>query len=529
MDAKVWFCNTFITPFLQLSVLSFSTWVVIFMSIFLAKLAHFLLTSFAMMRQSYSSVKNFDGPPSHWLKGHTDRATFDGNGLKFHVECATKYRTAYPLWFGPLRAALILCHPDTLKVVFSNHVPKEEFVYSLIVPFTGHSLTIVSGKRWQQMRKLLTPAFHADILKPYTKLFQESTRTLLDKWSRNPEKMECFEDLGLMALDSTLKCAFSFNSNCQTNLNHDAFTHSLAAVSKILIKRLITPILHPDWIFKWTHHGRDFYRNCAAAHQAAEEIIRRRRKTLQDKGNQMNSQGDQLNGRTRKLLDMVDILLAIRDEDGNGLTDEEIRAEVVTFFSAGQDTVAAGISWTLYNLALYPEHQLKCLEEVNEVYGKKQELEWEDLAHLQYVTLVIKESMRLYPPFPMFSRSLDKSYEIDGKLTPKGTWIMINAYALHHNPHVWKDPETFDPLRFMVENKEDRSPYAYIPFSAGPRNCIGMNFAMAEMRVAVAMILRRFKLSVTKENQVTSEDLFPEIFLRTKNGIHLTLSPRFQK
>lgn len=107
-----------------------------------------------------------------------------------------------------------------------------------------------------------------------------------------------------------------------------------------------------------------------------------------------------------------------------------------------------------------------------------------------------------------------------------GTWIMINAYALHHNPHVWEDPETFDPLRFTVENKTDRSPYAYVPFSAGPRNCIGMNFAMAEMKIAVAMILRRFKLSVNKENQVTSEDLFPEIMLRTRKGIRLNLTPR---
>lgn len=232
------------------------------------------------------------------------------------------------------------------------------------------------------------------------------------------------------------------------------------------------------------------------------------------------------NAKKKKHLDMVDIVLAAKDEDGNGLSDEEIRAEVVTFFAAGQDTVAAGISWTLYNLALYPEHQRKCQDEVDGVFGGKEELEWDDLFQLKYVTLVIKESMRLYPPFPMFSRSLDKSYEIAGKLVPQGTWIMINAYALHHNPHVWKDPEAFDPMRFTVESKEERSPYAYIPFSAGPRNCIGMNFAMAEMKVAVAMILKRFNLSINKENLVTSNDLFPEIMLRTKTGIRLNLTPR---
>ncbi|KAJ7356118.1 hypothetical protein OS493_026497 [Desmophyllum pertusum] len=277
--------------------------------------------------------------------------------------------------------------------------------------------------------------------------------------------------------------------------------------------------LHPGLDIQVTNDGRKFYRNCAVTHRKAEEIIRNRRKALQDNGKEDNL-------RRKKHLDMVDIVLAAKDEDGNGLTDEEIRAEVVTFLAAGQDTVAAGISWTLYNLTLYPEHQKKCQEEVDEVFGDKEELEWDDLLQLKYVTLVIKESMRLYPPFPMFSRSLDKSYEIAGKLVPQGTWIMINAYALHHNPHVWKDPETFDPLRFTVESKEERSPYAYIPFSAGPRNCIGMNFAMAEMKVAVAMILRRFKLSINKENLVTSNDLFPEIMLRTKTGIRLNLMPR---
>ncbi|XP_029198102.2 cytochrome P450 4B1-like [Acropora muricata] len=515
-----WFW-TLLASFLQfIQRLSLSFWLSIFVSIFLGYLANFVFSSIVLMCHSRQSIKNFDGPPSRWLHGHTDRATFDGNGLKFHIECATKYKTAYPLWFGPLRAALVLCHPDSLRVILSNHVPKEEFVYSLIVPFTGKSLTVVNGKRWQQMRKLLTPAFHADILRPYVKLFQESTNTLLEKWSKNPEKMECFKDLGLMALDSTLKCAFSFHSNCQSNVKQDEFTRSITAVSKALIKRLITPILHPDWIFRWTTEGRSFYYNCESAHETAETIIKTRRKTLQEKGNQNNST-------RRKHLDMVDILLQIRDEDGNALTDKEIRAEVVTFFSAGQDTVAAGISWTLYNLALYSQHQEKCKEEIDEVFADKKEIEWDDLVKLKYVTLVIKESLRLYPPFPMFSRGLDKSYEIDGKVVPQGTWIMINAYALHHNPHVWKDPEVFDPLRFTTENREGRSPFAYIPFSAGPRNCIGMNFAMAEMKMAVAMILRRFELSISMGNQVHSEDLFPEIMLRTRNGIRLNLVPRY--
>ncbi|KAJ7330607.1 hypothetical protein OS493_022222 [Desmophyllum pertusum] len=193
---------------------------------------------------------------------------------------------------------------------------------------------------------------------------------------------------------------------------------------------------------------------------------------------------------------------------------------------AGHDTTASVISWALYNLARYPEHQEKCRQEVDEVFGYKEEMDWKQLGKLKYLLMCIKESTRIFAPVPIISRTLDKTYEIDGHLVPEGTWVMTNVYALHHNPHVWKDPETFDPLRFTHENTNDRSPFAFIPFSAGPRNCIGQTFAMTEVKLSLAMILRKFKLFVGPDDIVPVDDLIPELILRAKNGIRVNISPR---
>jgi len=406
-------------------------------------------------------------------------------------------------------------------VIQSSNAPKERFVYNLVRPFIGDGLVTSEGDKWFRMRRLLTPAFHFEILKPYVRVFQESANVLLEKWSsQESAEVELFHHVSLMTLDSVLKCSLSYKSNCQTTQEkQDPYIVVVYEASGQILDRLMNPLIHADEVYKLTPDGMKFFKNCNFVHAKADGIVKARRKALQD-----NAEKEKL--RKKKHLDFLDILLEAKDENGNGLNDEEIVGEVVTFMFAGHDTTASVISWTLYNLARYPEHQEKCRQEIDEVYGDKDELDWKQLGKLTYLQMCIKETTRIFAPVPMISRSLDKTYEIDGHLVPEGSWVMTNVYALHHNPHVWKDPENFDPLRFTAESLKDMSPYAFIPFSAGPRNCIGQSFALAEVKVSLAMILRKFKLSFDPDNIVPVEDLIPELILRAKRGIRVNISPR---
>ncbi|CAH3015400.1 unnamed protein product [Porites evermanni] len=499
---------------------SYSVWIAVILSVVVVFFANFVIGCFEQRRRSARSIANVPVPPGHWLKGHLDYAGFDGAGLKFHLKCATEFKTCYGLWYGPLRAAVVVCHPDTVQVIQSSNAPKEKFVYDIVKPFLGDGLITSNGNRWFRMRRLLTPAFHFEILKPYVRVFQESTDTLLRKWSSQGKgEVELFHDMRLMTLDSILKCSHSYTSNCQTQEVQDPYISVVFEASNQILNRLMNPLHHADEIYKLTPAGRKFFKNGDIAKSKAHQVVKARRKALQDDAEKENL-------RKKKHLDFLDILLEAKDEDGNGLNDEEIVGEVMTFLFAGHDTTASVICWTLYNFAKYPEHQEKCRQELDEVLGDNLDLDWQQLGKLKYLLMCIKESSRIFAPVPMTGRTLDKAYEIDGHLIPEGTWVMTNTYALHHNPHVWKDPETFDPLRFTSENSKNMSPYSFIPFSAGPRNCIGQTFALTEVKITVAMILRKFKLSLDPENVVPVDDLIPELILRSKNGIRINISPR---
>lgn len=486
-------------------------------TIVICKLIIRLIKKFREERQ----LATFPSAPSHWFTGHLHYVkNHDGTTLQFHVRCATEFKTCYIMRRGPLLTGLVLCHPDTIKVVQTSSAPKAP-TYEFIKPFFGNGLIAANGNKWFRMRRLLTPAFHFEILRSYVKIFQDSTNTLLEKWlSLESEEVELFHHLSLMTLDSILKCALSYETDCQTQEEATSYIRAVYDASDEVLNRLMNPLLHSDIIYKMTAGAKRYSEVCAVTQAKAKEVIRERRATLQDSVEQEKL-------KKRRYLDFLDILLAARDESGNALTEEEITSEVMTFMFAGHDTTASSISWTLYNLARFPEHQEKCREEIDAVLGSKEEFEWSDLSKLNYVHLCIKESNRIYPPVPRISRLLDKPYEIEGKLLPEGTWVTTHIFALHRNPHVWADPEKFDPLRFTTENMEKMSPYAYIPFSAGPRNCIGQSFALAELKTTVAMILRMFELSVAPQNIVQDyEDLQPHLILRAKNGIVVNISPR---
>ncbi|PVD31381.1 hypothetical protein C0Q70_06793 [Pomacea canaliculata] len=179
----------------------------------------------------------------------------------------------------------------------------------------------------------------------------------------------------------------------------------------------------------------------------------------------------------------------------------------------------------MYSLAQHPDIQATCHEEIDELlrFRETDDILWEDLSHLPYLSMCIKEALRLHSPVPFIQRQLTQDTDLDGFLAPKGMLVNIIVYNIHHNPTVWEDSLEFRPERFTEENINARSPYAFIPFSAGPRNCIGQNFAMDEMKLVLAKMLYRFTLVLDPGHKV---EKLESLVMKAKTGIQMKVIPR---
>ncbi|NWR70730.1 CP4B1 protein, partial [Centropus unirufus] len=470
-------------------------------------------------RKLISALKAFPGPPTHWLYGHNHLITTD-NTLNQLVAWAEEYPYAFPRWFGPVLPSVVIHHPEYAKIILSRTAAcmtrLEEPVVPLLFVSPGQGLLILDGSKWFQHRKLLTPAFHYDVLKSYVALISDSVKVMLDKWEKKileQNSVELFQDVSLMTLDSIMKCAFSYNSNCQTQSNSDYYIRAVYDLSYLVSKRLQT-FSYKDIFYDLTRKGREFQDACKLAHTHTDKVIKERKMMLSNE-----KELDQI--QKKRHLDFLDILLCTKDANGVGLSDEDLRAEVDTFMFAGHDTTASGISWLLYCLSLYPEYQQRCREEIQGILGDRDTIEWEDLGKMTFTTMCIKESLRLFPPAPSVSRYLSKPVTFpDGRSLPAGCQVALNIFAIHRNRDVWDSPEVYDPMRFSPEKSAHRHSHAFLPFSAGSRNCIGQQFAMNEMKVALALTLLRFEVS---PNPSKPPSLTSRIILRSSNGIHLHL------
>ncbi|XP_076816354.1 cytochrome P450 4A14-like [Clavelina lepadiformis] len=261
-------------------------------------------------------------------------------------------------------------------------------------------------------------------------------------------------------------------------------------------------------------------------------IIAERRKTIEKKCDTSKYENVEIIKQygEKKLLDFLDILLQTKDDEGKGLSDADIRDEVDTFLFEGHDTTASGMSWARYNLVKYPEFQEKCRKEVMAVIGGKDNVEWNDLQKFPYLTKFIKESLRLYPPVVAVGRKLENPLTMRSKLfkskdvvIPKNSNLIFSIFGLHRSENVWKNPTIFDPERFSKEECAQRDTYAYLPFSAGGRNCIGQNFAMNEMKTVLALTLKRYQLYLDEETPTPI--LHTRVILQSKDGIFVKIRP----
>jgi len=200
--------------------------------------------------------------------------------------------------------------------------------------------------------------------------------------------------------------------------------------------------------------------------------------------------------------------------------------EVDTFMFEGHDTTATNISFTFWLLATHPDVQTRCQEELDSIFGEDPDrpATSQDIASMKYLDTVLKESLRLYQSVPIISRRLGEDVEIEGHLIPANTNIILGKFLLHRDPKTFPNPDKFDPERFSLENQKGRHAYSYVPFSAGPRNCIGQKFATMEEKVMVSSVLRKYKLRSTMK--VEEIPLLVEIILRPKSGLRISLEKR---
>ncbi|XP_004740432.1 cytochrome P450 4A11 isoform X1 [Mustela putorius furo] len=460
------------------------------------------------------AVQEFPSPPSHWLFGHMHELQ-NGQELQELQKRAEKYPCASPRWLWGSRVGLIVYDPDYMKVILGRSDPKSNSSYRFMAPWIGYGLLLLNGQTWFQHRRMLTPAFHYDILKPYVGLMADSVQVMLGKWeellSQN-SSLEIFGHISMMTLDTLMKCAFSYQDNQQADRYSQSYLQAIRDLNNLVLSRVRNVFYQKDIIYRLTTEGRWNHRACQLAHQHTDRVIKLRKAQLQEEGNLEKV-------KSKRHLDFLDILLFAQMENGSSFSDKDLRAEVDTFMFEGHDTTASGISWILYALATHPEHQQKCREEIQSLLGDGASITWGHLDQMPYTTMCIKEALRLYAPVPSVGRELSKPITFpDGRSLPKGFLVTLSFYALHHNPKVWPNPEVFDPSRFATDSS--RHSHAFLPFSGGSRNCIGKQFAMNEMKVAVALTLLRFELAPDPFRVPVPT---PRIVLMSKNGIHLHL------
>ena len=218
--------------------------------------------------------------------------------------------------------------------------------------------------------------------------------------------------------------------------------------------------------------------------------------------------------------DLLARLIAARDsETGGGMTAKEVRDQVVTIFMAGHETTAQALAWTWYLLSLHPAAEAKLHDELSMVLAGRRP-RYDDLASLRYTRMVIEESMRLYPPAHTMAREPIATDHILGHRIPAGALVLIVPWLLHRKPSLWEHPDRFDPERFSPERVLARPRYAYIPFGAGQRICIGAAFAMTEAMLILAMIAQRYRLHLKPGHPVEPQGL---ITLRPRYGLRMIL------
>lgn len=410
--------------------------------------------------------------------------------------------------FGPFDF-LVVHRPEDIRTVLLERADdfRKSPSYDGLRLSIGNGLLTSEGDFWKRQRKLMTPAFHHKRLRGFAETMVRCASECADEFDQlvHDRRGQAIVDLHERMIALTFRVVgltlFSTELSAKAGEMGPALATVIEHANHLVMSMFLSP---PSWVP--TRRNRRFKQAMAVVDDVVLGIIAERRRTGEDPG------------------DLLGMLMAATGEgpDGERMTDQELRDEVATLVLAGHETTAQALTWTFMLLSQHPEVERRALAEIREVCGDRPPC-FEDLKALDYTGRVIDEALRLYPPAWIFERQSLVELELGGYRVPEQTIVGVAPYALHRNPKYWDNPEGFDPDRFLPERAAERPRYTYLPFGGGPRQCIGINFALYEAKLVLATLLQRYSFAL-----VPGQDLTPaaEVTLRPSHGLKVWLRRR---
>nr|UZE89964.1 cytochrome P450 CYP4416A3 [Chrysoperla zastrowi sillemi] len=477
-------------------------------------------------------VSKIPGPPAYPIIGNA-KLFWGSHAEVTHnlINMAEKYRNMVRVWIGPV-PLIGSSNPDIVQKLFTNeHVLEKAYLLKLVWnPVMGKSVFTSEVTEWKHHRSIVIRGFTPIILKSYFKIFVEKINILIQKLDLELNKetpFDIYKYLSRTTLDSVCGSTMGVNINSHDDDGSSSYFHAINSVTFFILARFLNPIKYPTIFYRFTQDYKMVSKSRDVTQEFTEKIISEKRKsmaTLTNNNELMDIKAINNNAYKKPFLEyLMDFT-----ENNSSFTEEQLRNHTNLLIFGGYETTAISLSFVLLHLAAYKDIQTKLYNEIIEVLGdiNVDLINVDDLPKLKYMDMVLKESMRLTPTTPVISREASQDIKIDNYTIPKGANILIPIINIHRNPEYWENPLKFNPERFTSENIKNRHPYAYLPFGAGPRSCLGRRYAWIFMKTALVALLSRYEF----HTDINLDTLRFEagMALKLVNGYPVRITPRYK-
>ena len=441
------------------------------------------MTLLAETQQSLPAPKPVPRHKGHWLWGGT--FDFQRNPAEFVLDAHEKYGDVFVTRVLTGQSYFIRdpAVVNAINVTHAKHIYKPKVVKQMWRPFLGNGLVPNDGASWRRQHKLVMPGFHKMRIDAYAPTMAEYTRDMVRGWKEG-EQRDFRKEMVELTLRVVGKTLFDTDLAADSETVHQA----IKDISEALIDHAQTPIPAPRW---WpSKRNKRMVRALDAMDGVIERLVAARRKERRDRG------------------DLMSHIVFATDEKGS-MSDKQMRDELMTLVFAGHETTAHTLTWAWYLLAVNRDKLKKAQREIDQTLGAKP-IEVDDLRELPYLEMCLKESLRRLPAVWIFAREAQKDLRLGDYFFPKGAILAISPLATGRNPKYFARPLEYRPERWTREFERQLPKGAYVPFAAGPRVCLGKQFAMMEMRIILGTLIQNVDINVLEGFE---PDFVPELSL----------------